>query len=72
MLLSRMMRRRKMSRAQADAILERAKTEEPLELEKGDFTAMLIAAFIVFMPVLLGIAAVLGFLYFFVFHIWAA
>jgi len=72
MFLSRVMKRNKMTRAQADAILERAKTEEPLELEKGDFTAMLIAAFIVFMPILLGIAAVLGFVYFFIFHIWAA
>jgi hypothetical protein len=70
MLLSRKLKR-KMSNAEMDAIIERSKTEEPLELEKGDITAMLIAGFVVFMPVVLAIGGTLAFLYWFFFNVWA-
>ena len=45
---------------------ERHRTEEKVELEKGDFLAMLISAFIVFTPVILlliGIVYGLGWLF---------
>ena len=47
------MKRPRMTRAEADAIIEKAKTEAPLELEKGDLGAMIVAAIIVFMPFIL-------------------
>lgn len=38
---------------------------EPLELENDDFKAMIIAAFIVFSPVVLGLSVIVLLLYFF-------
>lgn len=37
---------------------------EPLELEKGDFKAMIIAAFIVFSPIVLVLTGIVLLLYF--------
>jgi len=50
--------KKRFTREDADAIIERAKTEAPLELEKGDLPAMFIAAFLVFAPFVLAFAAV--------------
>jgi len=53
----------------ADEIIERSKTEEPLELEKGDIPAMILAALIVFLPFVLaisGVMIVVGLLFIFV------
>ena len=63
-------KRRKMTREEADAIIERAKTEAPLELEKGDLLAMFLAALVVFVPVLLALAGAFAFLWWFIFFIW--
>ena len=63
-------KRRKMTREEADAIIERSKTEEPLELEKGDRLAMFIAAVIVFAPVVLAIVGVLALSWWIIFHVW--
>jgi len=45
--------KKRMTRQDADEILERAKDEEPLELEKGDLKAIILAAIIVFVPFVL-------------------
>ena len=50
------MEKRRLTREKADAIIERAKTEEPLELEKGDKLAMLFAGLLVFVPFALVLA----------------
>ncbi|MCL2603182.1 MAG: hypothetical protein FWD90_01730 [Defluviitaleaceae bacterium] len=63
--------KRGMTREQADAIIEKSRTEEPLELEKGDLPAMIIAAFVVFFPFVLVFCGILGFIYWFIFHVWA-
>jgi len=70
MFLSRKMKRPKMTNEEMNAILEKAKTEPPLELEKGDLKAMIIAAFIVFFPFILVFAGTLIFLYWFIFNVW--
>ena len=62
--------KRRMTRAEADAIIERAKTEEPLKVEKGDRLAMFLAALIVFVPVVLAIIGVLVFAWWFIFYVW--
>jgi len=59
-----------MTREDANNIIEKAKTEEPLELEKGDLKAMFLAAIIVFLPFILIFAGALGLLYWFIFNIW--
>jgi len=64
--------KRKMTREEADAIIERAKTEAPLELEKGDLKAMMLAAFIVFVPFLLAFVGAFVLLYLFIFRVWGA
>jgi len=71
MFLPRRMKRPKMTREEIDAIMEKTKTEEPLELEKGDKPAMLLAALIVFLPFLLAIIGPLIFVYWFIFNVWA-
>ena len=63
-------KRSRMTREQADAIIEKAKTEEPLELEKGDKLAMFFAALIVFVPFVLLLSGVLVFVWWFIFHVW--
>ena len=40
-------------RAEAEKTLNRVKNEDELDLEKGDLKAIIIAAFITFVPVLL-------------------
>jgi len=52
-----------MTLAEADAIIERSKTEPPLELEKGDLKAIFLAAIIVFVPFLLVFFGALVFLF---------
>ncbi|MCL2203713.1 MAG: hypothetical protein FWB88_07220 [Defluviitaleaceae bacterium] len=59
MLIPKKMKRT-ITAEEAKAIIERAKTEEPLELEKGDLPAMILAAFIVFLPFLLVFIGSLG------------
>jgi membrane protein insertase Oxa1/YidC/SpoIIIJ len=71
MLLPRKMKR-KMTSEDADAILERAKTEEPLEIEKNDIKAMILAGIIVFVPFLLAFSGVIVFLYWFITRVWAS
>ena len=46
-------KRKRMTREESKAILERAKSEEPLELEKGDLPAIILAALMVFLPFIL-------------------
>ena len=69
MLLSRKYKRPTMTREEADAIIERARTEPPLELKKGEIIAMIMAAMIVFVPFLLLFSGTMGLLYFVIFHI---
>ncbi|MDR2168420.1 MAG: hypothetical protein LBE35_11330 [Clostridiales bacterium] len=57
-------KKRGLSREEQNAILERAKTEEPLELEKGDLLAIMLAAVRVFLPFVLAMAGVLLLVYF--------
>jgi len=64
------LKRKKMTREEADAIMERAKTEAPLELEKGDLKAMFLAALIVFVPFILLLGGAMIFLWWFIFHVW--
>lgn len=58
-MLFRYSRRKK----EADEILERTKTEDGLDLEKGDVLAIFIAAFITLMPILLVLFASVGLIY---------
>jgi len=67
MFLSKKHKRPRMTRDEANAIIERSKTEEPLELEKGDKLAMLFAAIIVFLPFVLVISGVLVLIYVLIF-----
>ncbi|MCL2168851.1 MAG: hypothetical protein FWB74_02360 [Defluviitaleaceae bacterium] len=64
-------RKKGLSREDQNAILERARTEEPLELEKGDMLAIILAAFKVFLPFVLGIAGFL-ILIAWLFMLWAS
>jgi len=59
------LKRPKMTREEADTIIEKAKTEEPLELEKGDLKAIILAAIIVFVPFILLFSGVLVFAWWF-------
>jgi len=68
MLLSNKMRR-KFTRKEADEIIERAKTEAPLELEKGDIPAMILAALMVFVPFTLALGGGLLLLWVFIFFV---
>jgi len=70
MFLSRKLKRPKMTSEEMDAIIERAKTEPPLELEKGDLKAMIIAAFIVFFPFVLVFSGSLILIYWLIFYVW--
>ena len=64
------LKRKKMTREEANAIIKRAKTEEPLELEKGDLLAMVLAAIIVFVPFILVFSGVLVLAWWFIFRVW--
>ena len=72
MFLSRKYKRPKMTREEADAIIERSKTEEPLELEKGDLLAIILAAFKVFLPFVLGMGGSLMLIWWLIFNVWAS
>ena len=72
MFLSKKLKRKRMTFEEANAIIERSKTEEPLELEKGDKLAMFFAGLIVFVPFILLFIGVFVGLYFFIFRIWGA
>jgi len=61
-----------MTRAQADAILERTKNEEPLELEKNDLLAIIMAAFAVFVPFILILAGIMIGAWWFITMVWGA
>ena len=63
-------RKRRMTSEEQDAILERAKDEAPLELEKGDKLAMFFAALIVFVPFLLAMSGVLFLVWLFIVFVW--
>jgi len=65
-----MTKRKKMTREEADAIIEKAKTEAPIELEKGDLPAMFFAALIVFVPFILLLGGAMIFLWWFIFYVW--
>jgi len=62
--------KKRMTRQQANEILERAKTEEPLELEKGDLLAMILAALKVFVPIIVIFSGALILLWWFIFSVW--
>ena len=62
--------RKRMTHEAADAIMEKAKTEKPLELERGDLGAMILAAIIVYVPFLLLFGGALGFVWWFIFYVW--
>jgi len=55
------------SRAKSEKIIEKTKTEAPLELEKGDLKAIIIAAFITLFPIVLVFAGILGLAYWLLF-----
>jgi len=59
-----------MTREEADAIIERSKSEPPLDLERGDLTAMILAAIIVFLPFILLISGAMGLLWWLIFRVW--
>jgi len=64
-------KRPRMTSTEAKAIIEKSKSEAPLELEKGDLKAMLLAAIIVFVPFIAAFAGALGLLHWFIFNVWA-
>jgi hypothetical protein len=70
MFLSKKLKRPAMTREEADAIINKAKTEEPLQLEKGDIPAMIFAALIVFLPFVLAIGGSMVLLWFLIFYMW--
>ena len=70
MFLSKIWKRNKMTRAKANAIIEKSRDEAPLELEKNDIKAMIIAGLIVFVPFVLVLTGALYFVYWFIFNVW--
>jgi len=64
------LKRKRMTSEEAKAIMEKAKTEAPLELEKGDLKAMLLAAIVVFLPFVLLLSGALGFLWWLILRVW--
>jgi len=64
------LKRPRMTREEADAIIERSKSEPPLDLERGDLTAMILAAIIVFLPFILFISGAMGLLWWLIFRVW--
>jgi len=69
MLFLNSRKRKGMTREEADAIINKSKTEAPLELEKGDLPAILMAAFIVFVPFLLAFGAAFGIVWWLMFRV---
>jgi len=70
MFLSKKQKRPRMTREEANAIIERAKTEDPLELEKGDKFAIYLAALRIFVPFVAALAGSVFVLWWLVFHVW--
>ena len=66
------LKRPKMTKEEANAIIERSKTEEPLDLEKGDLLAMILAALSVFLPFVLAIGGSLLLLWWLIFNVWGS
>jgi len=64
--------KKRMTREQANEILERAKTEEPLDLEKGDMMAIILAALKVFVPFILLFAGAILFVWWLIVFVWAS
>ena len=64
--------KRRITKEEADAIIEKAKSEEPLELEKGDMLAMVLAAFRVFLPFVLLLGGSMFLVWWFITRIWAS
>ena len=62
--------KRKFTRKDANEIIERSKTEAPLELEKGDIPAMVLAAIMVFLPFVLALSGVILLLWLLIFVVW--
>ena len=62
--------KRGMTKEQANAIIERSKKEDPLDLEKGDLPAIILAAFAVFGPFVLGFGGVMFLMYLFITSLW--
>jgi len=69
MFLSKKHKRPKMTREEADAIIEKSRSEEPLELEKGDMPAIIIAVTKVFLPFVLAMGGSLFFVWWLIFHV---
>ena len=63
-------KRRRMTAAEADAIWERTRGEEPLELEKNDLRAIILASLAVFVPFVLAFSGLLFFVWVFIIFIW--
>ena len=57
------LRRDQKRKIDVKAIEQRVKSEDSLDLEKGDLPAIFIAAFAVFMPFVLGLSGVLVLMY---------
>ena len=70
MFLSKKMKRPRMTWKEAGEIIKKSKTEEPLELEKNDLKAIILAALIVFIPFLLMFIVPFALLLLFIFNIW--
>jgi len=66
------LKRKRMTRQEADAIIARSKTEAPLELEKGDLLAMFLAALKVFLPFVAALSGVFIFVWWFIFYVWGS
>ncbi|MCL2752917.1 MAG: hypothetical protein FWE44_02065 [Defluviitaleaceae bacterium] len=64
--------KKRMTRQEANEILERAKKEEPLELEKGDMTAIILAALKVFVPFILLFAGAMLLIWWLIMFVWAS
>jgi hypothetical protein len=69
MLLPRRLKR-KFTRKDANEIIDRSKTDAPLELEKGDIPAMVLAAIMVFLPFVLALSGVILLLWLLIFVVW--
>jgi len=61
--------KRRRTRAEATEIIEKSLTEDPIELEKGDLPAIILAAIIVFMPFILAFGGALLLLWWLIFYV---
>jgi len=63
-------KRKRMTAEEAQAIWERTKGEEPLELERNDLKAIILAALVVFIPFVLAFGGVLLLIWWFIMFVW--